>query len=977
MRAQIAKKQFFIWLYTAVFIISDLSLFLTFGKGGDRSRHFLEKETQKKIETISEILVKGKELRSKGKFAEAREVFEKGVVLAAQQEDYDGQVKCLFQLGDIWWNQGDLGKSKDFYRQAYDLALNQGMDKWMKRGNYILEIFDYYNQGKILRAKQDYRGSIQSFEKAIFIGESINSPDHIIKCLRQLSVTYWETFDFEKFYKLNIQALDLAKKINLKREIGQCLNNIGVYYWQLNDYSKALSYYFEALEIAKELGNLSQQSTCLNNIGTIYDQFELYDKSTEILMNSLATAAKTNDNATRITIMLNLGVNFFNKFEKTHNKTFLKDAIYFSKKALDLSKKIRKNYFTMIALNNIGFIYLEKDDYKNSLQHLNEAINYANELNDVDTIAIILNNLGLAYLKKGDVVHAKKYFSQAISLKDQVVNREVFWEAYYGLGKCFEREGNPTKAIFYYEKSIGQIEEIRNKIALDIFKSSFSKNKHKVYEDWINLIYLEYEKKPDEINLERVFKAVERAKAQAFLESLNISQRIFQERLPDELKEEERKMNLEFSQILGKLASPNLGDKEKEKLVDEYNRLEEKYMVHLIKVREAIPETNLSLISDSLGLREVKKIFLDKKVALLEYFLGSKFSLLFIVSEGFNKIVKLPGEQEIIRSIRGYLKLLSDPPISKFHGVLAAQRIYSQLLQVALDNLSPAVKYLIIVPDGLLHYLPFEALVFPNGKYIGEEYAISYCPSTSSLLYLCQRSIPSNNKFFVAFGNPRYKKNNLISELFNKSSHALLLDIYQSKGFKLTSLPFSKKEVKKISRFFSKEYRKIYLGDKAKESVLKKEKLDGVLILHFACHGFLDEEVPLRSAIVLSTEEELNEDGFFQVREIYGLSLKAEMVVLSACQTARGMLEKNEGVLGLPRSFFYSGAKSVISSLWNVPDESTAEFMEDFYRFLHQGKPKTEALQLAKVEMLKKHPHPHYWAAFVLNGEPFLSIKFN
>jgi len=974
-RAQIIRKLLYLCLLIVAISIGVFNLFLSPSKEQEQSKAVEVKTVQGNQKSVEELLAKGRKLREQGKFEEAREIFESGVTLAEQAGNLEGQVESLFHLGDICWNQGDLTKSEEFYRQAYDLACDCGMEKWVERGNYIFEIFDHYNQGKILRAKQDYPGSVTSFKLAISQAEAINSPDHVIKCLRQLSVTYWGMFDFENFYRLNLQALDLARKINLKREIGQCLNNIGFYFWRINDYTRALSHYFEALEIAQELGNLSQQSACLNNIGTIYLVGKNLEKANMYLNLALDVDESSNNLKSVESDLNNIG-EMYRLLAKKEKKylTLAKDCFF---RAISINSRTRQKKLKIKVLNNMGLLYMDINDIDRAILKLKEGLILAKEDNYFEFIAVILNNLGLVYLKKGEIAQAKKYFSQAISLKDQILNGEVFWEAYYGLGKCLEKEGNSAKAIYYYEKSINQVEEIRNKIALDIFKTSFSKDKHRVYEDWINLIYHEYEKNPDENNLERAFQAVERAKAQAFLESLNISQRVFQERLPTKLREEERNMNLQFSQVLGQLALPNLGEEQKAKLLEDYKELEEKYMIHLIKIREAVPETSLSQINDFPVLREVKKMFLNKKVALLEYFLGNKFSLLFIISKDVKKIIKLPGEQEIVNSIRGYLKLLSDQPISNFQGILAAQRIYHQLLEKAMESLSPEIKYLIIIPDGLLHYLPFEALVFPSGKYLGEKYSISYSPSTSSLLYLCRRSIPHNNKVFMAFGSPKYKKKKLGSELINKSTYSLLLEIYKKKGFKLASLPFSQKEVKRISRFFPKEYKKIYLGDKATESILKKEKLDNVLILHFACHGFLDEEVPLRSAIVLSPEEELNEDGFFQVREIYGLSFSAEMVVLSACQTARGTLEKSEGVLGLPRSFFYSGARSVVSSLWDVSDKSTAEFMENFYHFLSEGKPKIEALQLAKIKMLKKYAHPHYWAAFVLNGEPFSSIKFN
>jgi CHAT domain-containing protein len=173
----------------------------------------------------------------------------------------------------------------------------------------------------------------------------------------------------------------------------------------------------------------------------------------------------------------------------------------------------------------------------------------------------------------------------------------------------------------------------------------------------------------------------------------------------------------------------------------------------------------------------------------------------------------------------------------------------------------------------------------------------------------------------------------------------------------------------KISRYFSKSKKDIYLGEQAKEEVLKRSSLKDYQIIHFACHGFLDEKFPFRSALVLSLYGDKEEDGFLQVREIYNLRLNAELVVLSACQTGKGSLEKGEGILGLPRIFFYAGAKSVLSTLWKINDKSTSLFMDYFYSFLAEGNELNQALRLAKMKMLNsKFSHPFYWAGFILSG---------
>jgi len=195
-------------------------------------------------------------------------------------------------------------------------------------------------------------------------------------------------------------------------------------------------------------------------------------------------------------------------------------------------------------------------------------------------------------------------------------------------------------------------------------------------------------------------------------------------------------------------------------------------------------------------------------------------------------------------------------------------------------------------------------------------------------------------------------------------------EMYLEQDFKFSPLPFSKMEVVSISRIFPKKKMDVYLGSRAKEEVIKTLDLKDYQIVHFACHSLLDEQVPSRSSLVLALDDDPTEDGFLQVREMYNLRLSAELVILSACQTGKGRIESGEGILGLPRIFFYMGAKSVLSTLWEINDRSTSIFMRQFYWNLERGKTKSEALRQAKEEMIRsRYSHPYHWAAFILNGE--------
>ena len=229
----------------------------------------------------------------------------------------------------------------------------------------------------------------------------------------------------------------------------------------------------------------------------------------------------------------------------------------------------------------------------------------------------------------------------------------------------------------------------------------------------------------------------------------------------------------------------------------------------------------------------------------------------------------------------------------------------------------------------------------------------------------------------LAFGNPSYALRNSSKGKKSETEVEIMRELYLDQGFDFSPLPHSEEEVLGISSYFPMERKDIFIEQEAKEENFKRSSLKDYGIIHFACHGFLSEEYPFRSALVLSLDDDPAEDGFIQVRELYNLRLRADLVVLSACQTGRGRMERGEGLLGLPRIFFYAGAKSVLSTLWKINDESTAMFMSWFYRYLSEGEDIAQALRLAKLRMLNsKYRHPFYWASFVLNGDYNSAISF-
>jgi CHAT domain-containing protein len=294
-------------------------------------------------------------------------------------------------------------------------------------------------------------------------------------------------------------------------------------------------------------------------------------------------------------------------------------------------------------------------------------------------------------------------------------------------------------------------------------------------------------------------------------------------------------------------------------------------------------------------------------------------------------------------------------------------RLDQELIAPIRGLISPAVTRLVVVPDGALNTIPFEALSRANGsqtRLLLEDWTISYSPSATVLVALSRQPPPAPfGKDLIVFADPD----------LGRPAGGDRRDVwrsYEEEGLGIGELPHTAQEARLIARVVSGA--EVLTGAAASEREAKHGPLGRFRILHFATHGLASERHPSRSALVLAVGENDPEDGLLQAREIARLRLASDLVVLSGCRTGRGRLLSGEGVLGLARAFFAAGSRAVIASLWDVHDERTARFMEAFYRRLAAGASKGEALRQAKLESLRgggEASSPRDWAAFVLIGD--------
>ena len=307
----------------------------------------------------------------------------------------------------------------------------------------------------------------------------------------------------------------------------------------------------------------------------------------------------------------------------------------------------------------------------------------------------------------------------------------------------------------------------------------------------------------------------------------------------------------------------------------------------------------------------------------------------------------------------------------------ASKRIGREIIPPEIISALSEFKAIIVIPDGILNYLPFETIRIHDRareKYLIESFAISYCPSASTLRMLTGGSQKKEwKKTILAIGGPQY--GDYPGPNVASADIALRMEENPSLARKMAfvELPFSKKEAIAIGGLFPKADAQVITGGSVSEEIVKRLPLWEFRIIHFSCHGYLDEANPMRTALVLTPGPSQEEDGYLRMEEIYKLSLNADMVVLSACQTGKGLLEKGEGVMSLTRPFFIAGARSVIAALWPINDRSTASLMKEFYKLIIKGRSSNEALRNAKLKMIRSSwAHPFYWSGFLLQGNPTL-----
>ena len=888
------------------------------------------------------------------------------VLKDAEVENLKELKACALKgLGNIELLCGDLKKAKVYYKDALNIFKEVGD----KRG----EVKIFNNLGIVSEEENLYDEAMSYYRKSLLILKAsgyneIEDRKDEVALLGNIGHLFEVSIDLDSAVFYYGKAYELAREIEYLRGEADVLHNIGNIYHRMSEYDSAKKYYetskriFEAMGnrkgVADNLGKLGAverkqghygeaillldqalkyfknlregglfkgEAEILNTLALVYQEIGKYNKALDYLKEIKELYEIRNDTVGIAIAMENIGNSYFELSES--KKEYSDSALTYFEKSIEIFKRKNKEVEEANGLNNKGLVYQRLGKIDKALSLYNEALKVYSELKNTIGQAKACSNIGNIYMIKKDYIEAIRSYEKAISLIGELNLPEFKATSLASLGIAYRNADKIQESIEVLEKAISIVENIRGELVTQEFKSSFIEDKIRIYEELIEILL-------ENGRIEEAFLYIERGKARALLDIIG-QKTIKIKKLPDDVRD-----LVQEEKVLSRKVELLTDQEQKMEAFVEHQRI-------LKELKNKYPEYHSLKVVEPIDLKGLQRM-LDNKTIILEYFLCHKGVFLFAIDERNVSAQKLDYSPEELYEDVDWLRKY----IYSLEGWESlAYKLYEKLIMVVEEELKGKER-VCIVPHGVLHHLPFNALLInkdPQTFFI-EQYDLFYSPSSSILKIAHDK-------------NKRRKKKSL---LFAKSDFS----DYPGWG----NLDGTIEEVEKLRSQRLLPGIKVYTDVEATEGKLKEvaRKYD---IIHLATHGELNRENPLLSRILLSSSR--NDDGSLTVSEIFGLDLSCYLVTLSACETGKigsyvpgKEFSSGDDLVGLTRAFIFAGTPSIIASLWHVGDAPAVLLMERFYKEMKKGD-KAKSICEAQRYMIKEsdYPSPRFWAPFVLFGD--------
>jgi CHAT domain-containing protein len=829
--------------------------------------------------------------------------------------------------------------------------------------NLLNRIEDYMQEGKIYIYIGSFRKSILSLEKSLELGEGM---DQSIKSLNQLAIadTYLALGQLyavmgisEKSIDFTNKALTLFKQSKDKLGEMEAYLTIGSIWSDLGDLTIATKLIEQSALIAQEMKKgTARHNQLLASISTATGEYE----------NALRYQEKALQEASDFGIMgqviwstIGMGDIYCEIGDNTHAEKYykaarnIKDTISMQANSLEASLDLRmgevldaNTYFSSegsftgegISSLRMAELLFEKGYPDSAMINLNQSGRLFSATHNKQGLSNVQLLKGRLFVDNGNMVQAKQLLDSAC-LNDEFP--EIVWQSWFHLGRMYEKLNQLEKARDSYLKSISVIEKIRGNLTIDEFKSIYFDSKREVYDRLINLL-LKMDKTTD------AFQVSEQARARAFYDILANKKINFKGALPGDLVLLEQEKRIEIQKLYKLLQKGYVTESAKENasrqvdmrqvretIVDRQSEYED----ILQKIKLSNPAYNEIVAAEPVSLT-VLQGKLDPKTAVLTYWISDKELIYWLITKStiYRKSVEIDKATvaSLIETTRKAIQSNSETEASE-----GLSQLYSLLIEPVEADIK-SVANLVIIPNGALHFLPFQALIDKKGEYLVQKFNVAYAPSVSVYILCKERETISGTTFMGMALSDVSVGNNV-------------------------GLPGTEDELKKILPLFSENISTF--GIQSTESFAKKN-IGNFNFIHFATHGSYNYRQPLYSCLLFPPSDD--DDGRLNVYEVFEMNINSKLVTLSACETGLGNINQGDELVGLSRAFLFAGSSSVIVSLWSVADYPTSLLMSNFYKYI-KNHPLQEALTLAQRDVIKVFPQPRYWSPFILIGNGNLS----
>lgn len=925
-----------------------------------------------------ELILLGNGFRAAGELVEALKAYHGAQAVAERINDRQGTAIALYETGRILAQQGDKAAALELYRQSetYDATI---VTPSVMASTLFQDGAGYFELGDYSLALEFYRESLNVYEK------NNGTKSELVGVLYGIGAIYYLKGDYETALEYHRRCLRLAEDSGKREDLMLPYFGLAADYRMTGDYASALEFYGKSLAIVEERSDKRtafdperQMSTILRHIGTTYFSQGNYRLALDYYERSLQHDRARKEVFAIANSLMYIGAVYSAQGRYPQALAYLTEALR-SFETLGNKREIAH------TLNLIGSVSQQQGDLSRAEEHFRRALDLYEKIQANEGIASALINLANVRAALGDNVQSLTYAVRAADLSRRIGSPDTLWSALVTTGRGERTRGDKIAARRAFDESIQVIESMRTHVAGgEEDREIFFADKVSPYYEMIDMLV-------GAGQADEAFAYAERAKARVLLDVLRNNHRAASRHLVVAGQARPLPVKRQDENLEARMEKARIGD-----------------AAFQTSPSAAHPELRMSGgEAQPIASREMSELVPDDQTALIEYAVTKERVFLFVFTKRDeprpSPLARAAAEQAAsVAQVRLQIYTINLPRaelavrVERFRRQLAqrdllfgkdARALYDLLLRPAQEQLRDKTR-LIIVPDEKLWELPFQALQPAEGNYVIEQCSVSYAPSATVLREMMRAERPRSPRnappTLLAFGNPTLGTQTIAR------ARAVLMQ--GEAGSAPPALPEAERQVEALAKLYGSRYSRIYTGAAATEERIKRDA-PSYRILHLATHGTLDDVNPMYSHVMLAqggrADRQANdgspasrEDGLLEAWELMGMRLNADMVVLSACETARGEVKAGEGVIGLSWALFVAGSPTTVVSQWKVESASTTELMLNFHRNIHQGylantRPssaglsKAEALRQASLQLLhsETYAHPFYWASFVLIGD--------